>query len=207
MKQTFGEWRKIRGAERKRARPRARIEQAAADLARVMPVTHPITSWVAPLMIFVKGRSMAFMDASRRTDPVGFAVTGRFAVPGFLVFYPTHRIPTPSSDARKPKTKADTAKRHGLRNDSRIKALAQAAMQAIPTTRGKDGNFVRPEMTTLDALRLLVWDDLPAPPEEEVPLIDNQLPLFAKPSDELGDDEAAEDLDEEAEDDDESDDE
>ncbi len=150
---------------------------------------------------------MAFMDASRRTDPVGFAVTGRFAVPGFLVFYPTHRIPTPSSDARKPKTKADTAKRHGLRNDSRIKALAQAAMQAIPTTRGKDGNFVRPEMTTLDALRLLVWDDLPAPPEEEVPLIDNQLPLFAKPSDELGDDEAAEDLDEEAEDDDESDDE
>ena len=59
--------------------------------------------------------------------------------------------------------------RHGLRNDSRIKALVQAAMQAIPTTRGKDGKFLRPEMSILDALRLLVWDDLPAPPEEEVP--------------------------------------
>ena len=44
--------------------------------------------------------------------------------------------------------------RHGLRSDSRIKALVQAAMQAIPTTRGKDGKFLRPEMTTLDALRL-----------------------------------------------------
>ena len=43
--------------------------------------------------------------------------------------------------------------RHDLRNDSRIKALVQAAMQAIPTTRGKYGKFLRPEMTTLDALR------------------------------------------------------
>jgi hypothetical protein len=62
--------------------------------------------------------------------------------------------------------------RHGLRNDSRIKALVQASMQAIPTTRGKDGKFLRPEMTLLDSLRLLVWEDLPAPPEEVVPVIE-----------------------------------
>ena len=62
--------------------------------------------------------------------------------------------------------------RHGLRNDSRIKALVQAAMQAIPTTRGKDGKFLRLEMTTLDALRLVVWEDLPAPPEEPPPKLE-----------------------------------
>ena len=73
--------------------------------------------------------------------------------------------------------------RHDLRNDSRIKALVQAAMQAIPTTRGKDGKFLHPEMKTLDALRLLVWDDLPAPPEEELPKIDTQMVLFGKPTD------------------------
>ena len=93
--------------------------------------------------------------------------------------------------------------RQGLRNDSRTKALAQAAMQAIPTTRGKDGNFLRPEMTTLDALRLLVWEDLPAPPEEEVPEIETQLPLFQRPSDEAESDGADEPPDEEAEEDDE----
>ena len=54
-------------------------------------------------------------------------------------------------------------------------------MQAIPTTRGKVGKFLRPEMTTLDALRLLVWEDLPAPPEEEVPKIDTQMVMFGKP--------------------------
>ena len=43
--------------------------------------------------------------------------------------------------------------RQGLRNDSRIKALVQAMMEAIPRTRGKDGKFIRPEMTTLDAMR------------------------------------------------------
>ncbi len=97
--------------------------------------------------------------------------------------------------------------RQGLRNDTRIKALAQAAMQAIPTTRGKDGKFLRPEMTTLDALRLLVWEDLPAPPEEEVPLIESQLPLFSRQSEEEASDENEEDLGEEAEEDDEADDE
>jgi len=88
-----------------------------------------------------------------------------------------------------------------LRNDSRIKALVQAAMQAIPTTRGKDGTFLRPEMMTLDALRLLVWEDLPAPPEEEVPKIDTQMVMFGKPSDDQAGDETEEDVDEEAEDD------
>ena len=82
--------------------------------------------------------------------------------------------------------------RHGLRNDSRIKALALAMMQAIPTTRGKDGKFLRPEMTTLDALRLLVWDDLPAPPEEVVPVIDKAPTLKGMPSDILGEDDGAE---------------
>ena len=35
--------------------------------------------------------------------------------------------------------------RQGLRNDSGIKALVQAMMEAIPTTRGKDGKFLRPK--------------------------------------------------------------
>jgi putative DNA methylase len=68
--------------------------------------------------------------------------------------------------------------RQGLRNDSRIKALVQAMMEAIPTTRGKDGKFLRPEMTTLDAMRALLWEDLPAPKEEELPRIDPQLELL-----------------------------
>ncbi len=50
-------------------------------------------------------------------------------------------------------------------------------MEAIPTTRDKDGKFLRPEMTTLDALRMLFWDDLPAPKEEEPPKLDPQMKL------------------------------
>jgi len=68
--------------------------------------------------------------------------------------------------------------RQGLRNDSRLKALVQATMRAIPTTRGKDGKFLRPEMTTLDAMRVLLWEDLPAPKEEEPPKIDTQGAFF-----------------------------
>jgi len=90
--------------------------------------------------------------------------------------------------------------RHDLRNDSRIKALVQAAMQAIPTTRGKDGKFLRPELTTLDALRLLVWEDLLSPPEEVLPKIDTQMTLFGKPSSDQEGDETDEDLDEDDED-------
>jgi adenine-specific DNA methylase len=68
--------------------------------------------------------------------------------------------------------------RQGLRTDSRIKALVQAMMEAIPTTRDKDGKFLRPEMATLDALRLLLWEDLPAPKEEEPPKVDEHRSLF-----------------------------
>ncbi len=78
--------------------------------------------------------------------------------------------------------------RQGLRHDSRIKALVQAMMEAIPTTRGKDGKFLRPEMTTLDAMRALLWEDLPAPKEDEPPKIDAQPGLF-----DAGDNEEEED--------------
>ena len=84
--------------------------------------------------------------------------------------------------------------RQGLRTDSRVKALAQAMMQAIPTTRGKDGQFLRPEMTTLDALRVLFWDDLPGPKEEEPPKFDPQAVLFeaAEEEEEVEEDETDE---------------
>ncbi len=59
--------------------------------------------------------------------------------------------------------------RHRLREDGRFKALVEAAIRAIPTTRGKDKKFLRPEMETLEALRLLFWPDLPAPKEELPP--------------------------------------
>ncbi len=87
--------------------------------------------------------------------------------------------------------------RQGLRNDSRIKALAQAMMEAIPTTRGKDGKFLRPEMTTLDAMRVLFWDDLPAPKEEEPPKLDPQLQMGFAADEEDEDEELDEDSEEE----------
>ena len=68
--------------------------------------------------------------------------------------------------------------RQGLRTDSRTKALVQAMIEAIPTTRGKEGQFLRPEMTTLDAMRMLFWEDLPAPKEEEPLKLDPQGRLF-----------------------------
>lgn len=68
--------------------------------------------------------------------------------------------------------------RQGLRHDSRIKALAQAMMEAIPTTRDKSGEFLRPEMTTLDAMRMVFWEDLPTP-KEDVPVeVEVQQRLF-----------------------------
>jgi adenine-specific DNA methylase len=91
--------------------------------------------------------------------------------------------------------------RHGLRNDARLKALVEAAMRAIPTTRKKDETFIRPEMETLEALRLLFWPDLPAP-KEEAPLKPPEKTLYD------GMDEAAEDADmEEGDEDEEADDE
>lgn len=89
--------------------------------------------------------------------------------------------------------------RQGLRTDSRIKALVQATMEAIPKTRGKDGKFLRPEMTTLDALRALFWEDLPAPKEEEPPKLDLQRGLFDASAEEEADDEEEEDEEEDVE--------
>jgi hypothetical protein len=39
-------------------------------------------------------------------------------------------------------------------------------------------------MATLDALRLLFWDDLPAPKEEEPPQVAQQGELFAEEEEE-----------------------
>ncbi len=64
--------------------------------------------------------------------------------------------------------------RQGLRRDGRFRACLQALMNAIPTTRDKKGAFVRSEMTTLEALRLAFFDDLPAPKEEEPPKLETQ---------------------------------
>lgn len=89
--------------------------------------------------------------------------------------------------------------RQGLRTDSRIKALVQATMEAIPKTRGKDGKFLRPEMTTLDALRALFWEDLPAPKEEEPPKLDLQRGLFDEDEGSAEDEENEEESDDEGE--------
>jgi adenine-specific DNA methylase len=89
--------------------------------------------------------------------------------------------------------------RQGLRTDSRTKALVQAMMEAIPTTRDKQGRFLRPEMTTLDALRLLFWDDLPSPREEGPPKIDPQTVFAGFGQEELEDAETDEEDDDEEE--------
>ena len=68
--------------------------------------------------------------------------------------------------------------RRGLRTDGRVKALVQALMEAIPTTRDKDGQFLQPEIATLDALRVLFWNDLPPPKEEEPPKVEEIRSLF-----------------------------
>lgn len=89
--------------------------------------------------------------------------------------------------------------RQGLRTDSRTKALVQAMMEAIPTTRDKAGKFLRPEMTTLDALRMLFWDDLPAPKEEEPPKLDPQMKLAGFDDEEVEGEEMEEETEDEEE--------
>ncbi|NLE61805.1 MAG: DUF1156 domain-containing protein, partial [Planctomycetes bacterium] len=84
--------------------------------------------------------------------------------------------------------------KHGLKNDSRFKACIEALMKAIPTTRDKKGAFIRPEMQTLEALRLAFFEDLPAPKEEEVPKVEEQKTLFTMDG---GDEDVDEDEDEE----------
>jgi adenine-specific DNA methylase len=85
--------------------------------------------------------------------------------------------------------------RRGFRNDSRLKALVQAMMEAIPTTRDKQGKFVRPEMETLEAMRLLFWSELAPPKEEEEPKIQEQprLPGTEEPEEEVEDEGEEED--------------
>jgi adenine-specific DNA methylase len=85
--------------------------------------------------------------------------------------------------------------RRGFRNDGRLKALVQAMMEAIPTTRDKQGKFLRPEMETLEAMRLLFWSDLPAPKEEEQPKIQEEprLPGTEEPEEEVEDEGEEED--------------
>jgi hypothetical protein len=89
--------------------------------------------------------------------------------------------------------------RHGLRNDARLKALVEAAMRAIPTTRGKDKKFLRPEMETLEALRLLFWPELPVPKEELPPKPPEKL-LFDTPDEEAVEEVGMEETNEDEED-------
>jgi hypothetical protein len=43
--------------------------------------------------------------------------------------------------------------------------------------RDKAGKFLRPDMTAIDSLGVLFWDDLPAPKEDEPPKIEPQKTL------------------------------
>lgn len=62
-------------------------------------------------------------------------------------------------------------KRVGLRNDSTLKAVIQAMINAIPR--------VRPEAKVLDALRLKFYEDLTPAPEEKIAVPESQIELFA----------------------------
>jgi len=77
--------------------------------------------------------------------------------------------------------------KHGLKSDSRFKACIEAMMKAIPTTRDKKGAFIRPEMKTLEALRLAFFDDLPPPKEDEPPKVETQGSLFGGADADVGD--------------------
>jgi len=83
-------------------------------------------------------------------------------------------------------------KRTGLIGDSTFKLVLQAMINAIPRTRGKDGQFIRHESRTLDDLRLNFFDDITAPVEEELPKLPEQGVLFEEP-DEEGDEEEGDD--------------
>ena len=72
--------------------------------------------------------------------------------------------------------------------------VLQAMMNAIPRTRGKNGDFIRPEAKVLDDLRLGFFNDLTAPPDEEL-----KIPLQPKLPGEVGDDLPEEELEEESE--------
>lgn len=59
---------------------------------------------------------------------------------------------------------------HGLTGDATFKALVQGLIRAIPATRDRDGNYLRPEAEALERLRQAVFPDLePAPVETPPP--------------------------------------
>jgi len=83
-------------------------------------------------------------------------------------------------------------KRSGLLGDSTFKLVLQAMINAIPRTRDKSGQFIRPESRTLDDLRLNFFDDITAPAEEELLKIPEQGSLFAEPEEEADEEEGDE---------------
>ncbi len=82
-------------------------------------------------------------------------------------------------------------KRSGLLGDSTFKMVLQAMINAIPRTRDKSGQFIRPESSTLDDLRLNFFDDITAPAEEELLKLPEQGSLFVES--EEGDEEDGDD--------------
>ena len=83
-------------------------------------------------------------------------------------------------------------KRSGLLGDSTFKMVLQAMINAIPRTRDKSGQFIRPESRTLDDLRLNFFDDITAPAEEELLKLPEQGSLFAEPEEEADEEEGNE---------------
>jgi adenine-specific DNA methylase len=59
---------------------------------------------------------------------------------------------------------------HGLTGDATFRALVQGLIRAIPTTRDREGRYLRPEAEALERLRQAVFPDLePAPVEVPTP--------------------------------------
>jgi hypothetical protein len=78
--------------------------------------------------------------------------------------------------------------RTGLRSDATFKLVLQAMLNAIPRTRGKDGQFLRPEAKALDRLCGSFFGDLVVPPDEVLPAVTKpQFKGFSK--EELSEDE------------------
>lgn len=64
----------------------------------------------------------------------------------------------------------------GLKTDSTFKTCIQAMINAIPRTRDKKGEFLRPEANSLEKIRLAFFEDIEAPPEEEI--LEEEVTLF-----------------------------
>lgn len=57
----------------------------------------------------------------------------------------------------------------GKRDDQKFTAVFEAALHAVPRARDKDGDFVRPEARILASLRTVLFEDVEAPKEPEIP--------------------------------------